>query len=172
MAYTQQLHAIRLVVIAHSIILRTRKVREMRILMLHVDHFISTVTERGRSKVVQKVKLESRTTEVDNALLVLVSVEKTDESSHEIVVKRAVREISEHAWTLQIHKIILHPFALLFADLSKPETALEVLKLTEECLIQRDFEVFRTPFGWLDSMELKAKGHPLSRVARVISRSY
>ncbi len=139
--------------------------------MLHVDRFISTVTDKGRSKVIEEVTPDSRTTDVDEALLVLVSVEKNDESSHESVGNKAVSEISEHAQKLKVHRIILHPFAHLFADLSKPETALEILKLSEEGLRQRDFEVIRTPFGWFNSRELKAKGHPLSRVARVIYSS-
>ena len=137
--------------------------------MLHVDRFISTVTEKGRSKVIEKVNTNSKTTDVDEALLVLASVEKNDESSPESVVNKVVSEISDHARKLKVNRIILHPFAHLFADLSKPETALEIFKLSEEGLIQSGFEVFRTPFGWFNSLELKAKGHPLSRVARVIS---
>ncbi len=143
----------------------------MRILMLHVDRFISTVTERGRSKVIEEVNPDFKTIDVDEALLVLVSVEKNDESSQESVVKKGVSEISGHARKLKVNRIILHPFAHLFADLSKPETALELLKLSEEELRHREFEVIRTPFGWFNSLELKAKGHPLSRVARVISSS-
>ncbi len=139
--------------------------------MLHVESFISTVTEKGRSRVIEDINPDSKTTDVGEALLVLASVEKNDESSHESVVNKAVSEISEHARKLKVQRIILHPFAHLFADLSKPETALEFLKLSEEGLRQRDFEVIRTPFGWFNSLELKAKGHPLSRVARVISCS-
>ncbi len=139
--------------------------------MLHVDRFISTVSEKGRSKVIEEVTPDSRTTDVDEALLVLASVEKNDESSHESIVNKVVSEVSGHARKLKVNRIILHPFAHLFADLSKPETALEILKLSEEGLIQRGFEVIRTPFGWFNSLELKAKGHPLSRVARVISSS-
>ena len=97
--------------------------------MLHVDRFISTVTEKGRSKVIEEVTPDSKTTDVEEALLVLASVEKNDESSHESVVKKVVSEISDHARKLKVHRIILHPFAHLFADLSKPETALEILKL-------------------------------------------
>ncbi len=139
--------------------------------MFHVDRFISTVTEKGRSKVIEEVNPDSKTTDVDEALLVLVSVEKNDESSHQNVVNNAVGEISGQATKLKINRIILHPFAHLFADLSKPETALELLKLSEAGLRQRGYAVIRTPFGWFNSLELKAKGHPLSRVARVISSS-
>jgi threonyl-tRNA synthetase len=143
----------------------------MRLLMLHVDRFISTITEKGRSKVIEEVNPDSKTTDVDEALLVLVSVEKNDESSHENVVNNVVSEIAGQARKLKVNRIILHPFAHLFADLSNPETALKILKLSGAGLRQRGYEVIRTPFGWFNSLELKAKGHPLSRVARVISSS-
>jgi threonyl-tRNA synthetase len=106
---------------------------------------------------------------VDEALLVLASVEKKDEANPKKVVLNSVREISAHAGKLNVQRIILHPFAHLFADLSKPKTALEVLILLEEELVQHGFSVVRTPFGWFNSLEIKAKGHPLSRVARVIN---
>lgn len=141
----------------------------MRILMLHVDRFISVVTKKGRSKVVEEINSDTKRTDVDEALLVLASVEKNDESSHIIIVNKVVSEISEHARRLKVRRIILHPFAHLFAELSKPEIALEVLKLAEEGLLQSGFEVIRTPFGWFNTLEIKAKGHPLSRVARVVS---
>ncbi|MBS7634882.1 hypothetical protein KEJ34_05230 [Candidatus Bathyarchaeota archaeon] len=69
--------------------------------------------------------------------------------------------------------MVLHPFAHLFGDLfgelSKPEVAIRTLKLCEEGLLQHGFKVIRTPFGWFNALELKAKGHPSSRVARIIS---
>jgi threonyl-tRNA synthetase len=136
-------------------------------LMLHVDHFCSTVTERGRSRLIEEPP--SKTVEVDEALLVLISVERTDETSPEDVSLKAVEEISRLCHQLKANVIVLHPFAHLFADMSKPETALRVMRLTEEGLNQRGFKVVRTPFGWFNTLDLKAKGHPLSRVARTVS---
>src|SRR3989304_9252088 len=141
----------------------------MRILMLHVDSFTSTITEKGRSSTVEDCNLNSRTTQVDEALLVLGSVEKQDEAKPESVSERAMEEIAKIAHQLKVRTIVLHPFAHLFGELSKPEVAIEVLKLTEERLVQNDFKVVRTPFGWFNTLELRAKGHPLSRVARIIS---
>ena len=139
----------------------------MRVLMLHVDHFSSTITEKGRSRLIEEPL--SKTVDVDEALLVLVSVERTDETSPEDVSLKAVEEISKLCHQLKTNMIVLHPFAHLFADMSKPETALRVMRLTEEGLNQRGFKVVRTPFGWFNTLDLKAKGHPLSRVARTVS---
>ena len=135
--------------------------------MLHVDHFSSTITERGRSKIVENPS--SKTTDVDEALLILASVEKQDEPHLDNTAEKAVDEIAKLANQLKVKTIVIHPFAHLFAEMSSPETALKTLKLTEEGLVRRSFNVIRTPFGWFNTLELKAKGHPLSRVARVIS---
>ena len=135
--------------------------------MLHVDHFSSTVTERGRSKLIEEPL--SKTLEVEESLLVLASVEKQDEINPENVSGKAVDEISKLSHQIKTSTIVLHPFAHLFTEMSSPETALKVMKLVEEGLSRREFKVVRTPFGWFNTLDLKAKGHPLSRVGRIVS---
>jgi len=135
--------------------------------MLHVDYFRSTITEKGRSKIVEDPP--SKTMEVEEALLILASVEKQDETNTEDISSKAVEEISKLSHQLKVNAIVIHPFGHLFAEMSRPDVALETLKLIEERLIRRGFKVVRTPFGWFNTLELKAKGHPLSRVARTIT---
>jgi len=139
----------------------------VRLLILHVDYFRCTITEKGRSKIVEDAP--SKTTEVEEALLVLASVDKQDETNPEDVSRKAVEEISRLAHQLKVNTIVLHPFAHLFGEPSKPDVAIKTLKLIEEGLVLHDFKVIRTPFGWFNTLELRAKGHPLSRVARIIS---
>lgn len=143
----------------------------MRMLILHVDSFRSTITEKGRSKLVEESNLGSKVTEVGESLVVLASVERADEHDPETVAAKAIKEIGQLAHKLKVDTIVLHPFAHLFAELSTPETAVKTLKLTEKGLIQDGFKAIRTPFGWFNTLELKAKGHPLSRVARAVSAS-
>lgn len=142
---------------------------KMRMLMLHVDYFRSTVSKKGRSKIVEEFEPESRTTYVKDALIILSSVEKQDESDPESISRKATEQISKLARQLKTSIIVLHPFAHLFGELSKPEIAVKVLELTRKELTKKDFKVVRTPFGWFNTLELKAKGHPLSRVARIVS---
>lgn len=137
--------------------------------MLHVDDFTSQITERGRSKFFEEIDPNLKTTTVGEALLILASVERADEPNPELVAKSAGEEIAKLARQLKIKTIVIHPFAHLFGELSSPELAVKVLKLAERNLSQDGFRVVRTPFGWFNTLELKAKGHPLSRVARVIS---
>jgi len=116
---------------------------------------------------VEELNPGSKTTEVSEALLVLATVEKTD-LMPEKVSEKVVVEIAQLARKLKVGTVVLHPFAHLFGDLSSPEVAVKTLKLIEEGLTREGFKVVRTPFGWFNTLELRAKGHPLSRVARIV----
>ena len=84
--------------------------------MLHVDYFASTITEKGRSKVVERFDPSKRTTRIDEGLLVLASVERADEVSRDAVSQNASMEIMKLADQLKVRRIVLHSFAHLFAD--------------------------------------------------------
>jgi hypothetical protein len=139
----------------------------MRFLAWHVDYFKCRITERGRSPLVEEY--DDPETVAENALLVLASVEKKDETAPEVVARRATAEIAAHAADLKVQTIVLHPFAHLFGQLSRPAVAVEVLKMVEEGLRAGGLTVTRTPFGWFNTLEIRAKGHPMSRVARKVS---
>lgn len=139
----------------------------MRFLMLHVDSFVCRITEKGRSKVYED--FEDPETRVEETLIVLSSVEKGDEKALKVVAEKAVTEIVKLARQLKVSVIVLHPFAHLFGELSSPQVAIEMLKEAEVRLQKQGFEVNRTPFGWFNTLDVKAKGHPISRVARIVT---
>ena len=70
----------------------------MRVLILHVDYFRCSLTERGRSKVVEKPV--SKTTEVGESLVVLSSVEKRDEADPRAISQKSVDELGRLALQL------------------------------------------------------------------------
>ncbi len=139
----------------------------MRALIWHVDSFVSRITEKGRSPVVEP--MGERETRVGEAVLVLASVEKSDEPAPGVVADRAAAMLADHAHKLKVHTIVLHSFAHLFGELAAPATAIEVLKAIEERLKAQGFTVVRTPFGYFNELDIRAKGHPLSRLARIFT---
>lgn len=138
----------------------------MRLLMFHVDSFFAALTEKGRSPLVEQT--ERKEIRVAESLLVLASVEKEDEDRSASVVQLALSEIAKLSDQLKSRCIVIHPFAHLFGDLARPDVALTILKDLEAGLSGQGYHVTRTPFGWFHSMEMRVKGHPLSRVARLI----
>jgi threonyl-tRNA synthetase len=85
------------------------------------------------------------------------------------VAQRAAAEISKFASQLKVATVVLHPFAHLFGELSAPEVAIDVLSRTHEALLSAGLQSQRTPFGWFNTLQIDAKGHPLSRVARTVT---
>lgn len=139
----------------------------MRVLILHVDRFLCRVTERGRSRVFEEP--EQREIDLVEGLVVLTSIEERDEGSLEEVCELGADEIGKLAGNLKVTRILIHPFAHLFGDLSSPNVAVNGLRLLAKKLSERGFGVQRTPFGWFNTLEIRAKGHRLSRVARIIT---
>lgn len=137
----------------------------MRLLIWHVDSFTAEPTERGRSKIADT---EPRTASVTDGLVVFAAVEKADEPDSDAVASRAAQTIAEVARQLGAHDILLHSFAHLFVELSAPATARDVLHATQRLLEADGYTVSQSAFGWFNHLEMRAKGHPLSRVARQV----
>ena len=135
-------------------------------LIFHVDSFTCTITQKGRSPLVETPSAPSA--HVEQGLLVLASAEAGDESAPDRVRDGAVQEILKLAGQLKVHEVMLLPFAHLFAEPAEPALALSVIDGVAAQLRDRDLHVERPPFGWFHTWELKAKGHPLSRVARIV----
>lgn len=137
----------------------------MRLLIWHVDAFAAEPTERGRSKIADEHPLPVR---VDDGLVVFAACEKADEPDPAAVAARAAEAIADVARRLGARAIVLHSFAHLFVELSAPAAARDILNRTQTALEAAGYTVSQSAFGWFNRLELRAKGHPLSRVARQV----
>ena len=137
----------------------------MRMLIWHVDSFIAEPTERGRSKVADA---EPRAVSIGDGLVVFAAVEKGDEGDPDATAARAAEAVVAVARQLGAHDVVLHSFAHLFVELSAPATAHAVLNTLQRLLEAADYNVSQSAFGWFNRLEMRAKGHPLSRVARQV----
>jgi len=139
----------------------------MRFLSFHCDYFRFKATKRSRSKIFEELTEENRENGFENVLALYISIEKRDEDSKDFIPE-AIKEIEKIAAQLKVSNIIVLSFAHLFGELSNPEFGLKALKSLEKELVENGFNVLRPPFGWFNELELKAKGHPLSRISRKI----
>ncbi|MBI4176453.1 MAG: threonine--tRNA ligase [Candidatus Aenigmarchaeota archaeon] len=138
----------------------------MKILLIHAD-FIEWKPEKKAIKAAEDV--EKKAVKVEEALVVLASVEKGDENNPSAVAKKTVKEVIDVFREVKAKSIVIYPYAHLSSDLSKPDVALNVLKEMESLLKKEGVPVHRAPFGWYKSFNLKAKGHPLSELSRIIT---
>jgi hypothetical protein len=138
----------------------------VRILIFHVDSFTCTITQKGRSALVEQPS--DRSMHIDEGFLVLASAEAGDDSDASAVAQGTAAEITRLAAQLKVRAVMLLPFAHLFAEPTTPETALAIIDDVAARLRGDGLDVTRPPFGWFHTWDLQAKGHPLSRLARTI----
>ena len=134
-------------------------------LIWHVDAFAAEPTERGRSKLADETPQPVR---VGEALVVFAASEKADEPKPDAVAERAVAAVMDVARRLGEQTIVLHSFAHLFVELSTPAIAKAILDQMQAALEAQGYSVQQSAFGWFNRLEMRAKGHPLSRVARQV----
>lgn len=139
----------------------------MKLLLIHADYI--EYKAKSKTKVAEEVTEESRAQRCEEVLAAFIAVEKGDEEAPSKAVELAVKEIEDVFKEVKAERIMVYPYAHLSSSLSKPETAVKVLRAIEAGLQQRGYEVKRAPFGWYKSFELKCKGHPLSELSREIT---
>jgi threonyl-tRNA synthetase len=135
-----------------------------RLMMWHVDYFRATPQEKGRSDVVQRGEV----IDAKESILVFVSFEKQDEGREEEVIEKSYGQINGLSSQLGVKAVVLNPFAHLFGELAKPDEASRMLAALGDRLEKGGFAVHRMAFGIFYTIELKAKGHRLSRVSRMV----
>ena len=140
----------------------------MRFLSFHVDYFSYKVTKKGRSGIIEEITDSNKESRVENAIILFISMEKQDETSLNLIDK-SILEIEKITKQLKVSNIVIVPFAHLFGQLSTLEYAFKTLKEINKKLIDIGYSSIRLPFGWFNELEMKAKGHPLSRISRIIS---
>ncbi len=138
----------------------------MKTLNLHVDY----IEWEGLKKALKNIDELSSNQDpvkkkVTEALVVMTAVEKGDNLD---TVEEYVRNIKDILEQVKAENVVLYPYAHLSRNLGKPGIAIEILEETEKRLKKDKINVFRAPFGYYKSFEMKVKGHPLSELSREI----
>jgi threonyl-tRNA synthetase len=137
----------------------------MKLLLIHSDYIEYEVKDKA-IKNPEDIKVKED--RFEEALTAFTAVEKIDEKSPHQAVVQAVAEIKKTAEQLNVHNIMLYPYAHLSSSLASPKKAQEILVEIEHELNQTNFNVKRSPFGWYKAFKLSCKGHPLSELSREI----
>ncbi len=139
----------------------------MKILALHCDY----VRYKAKKKALKADWLEkpsTEETEITEPLVVFISAEKEDEGKKGLE-EALIQEILDIKKQVKAEKIVLYPYAHLSTELSVPKFAAQSLNKAYDILKEKGEEVYKSPFGYYKSFELKCKGHPLSELSRKIT---
>ena len=140
----------------------------MQLLMLHCDYFKYEAVEKTR--ISEDISIDRRRGEAyESVLVVFVCSERDDEKNPEIIIEKTVNEVEDIVRRVKPKSIIIHSFAHLSSTLANPRFAKEIYDKLYNILSLKGYQVFKTPFGWRDSFELRVKSHPVSKVSRKIT---
>ncbi len=137
----------------------------MKTLNLHVDYIEWVGLKKALKSMDDLPEEEIKRQRVDEALVVMTAVERGDSLK---ILDEYLGNIKTIASQVGAKNVVLYPYAHLSSELGKPSVAVEILKSAENKLREDGINVFRAPFGYYKSFELKVKGHPLSELARTI----
>jgi len=137
----------------------------MRLLQLHSD-FIEYVPIEKEIREAEDIASKSKI-RLDDLVVVFVAVESGDDES---IAKTAVDEIKKYLETVKCRRLLVYPYAHLSSNLAPPTVAAGIIKSVESFAKGAIDEVYRAPFGWTKSFNIKVKGHPLAENAKEISK--
>jgi len=137
----------------------------MKTLNLHVDYIEWQPLKKALKSIDDLSEQQKEKKRVEEAIVVLTAVEKTDSLE---LLEKYTSDIKDIAEKIGAKNIVLYPYAHLSKNLGKPSAAIEILNAAQEKLQNEGFNVSRAPFGYYKAFELKVKGHPLSELSREI----
>ena len=137
----------------------------MRLLQLHSDFIEYEPIEkeiRDAEEVVITTKIR-----LEDLVVAFVAVENRDDKS---VARMAVDEIKKYLDTVKSSRLLVYPYAHLSSNLAPPAVAIDVIKSVESFARESINQVYRAPFGWTKSFNIKVKGHPLAENSKQITK--
>src|SRR5919108_1283935 len=137
----------------------------MRLLQLHSDFIEYEPIEkeiRDAEEIVRKSKIR-----LEDLVVAFVAVENRDDES---VARMAVDEIKKYLDTVKSSHLLIYPYAHLSSDLAPPAVAIDIIKSVESFAKGSIRQVYRAPFGWTKSFNIKVKGHPLAENSKEITK--
>jgi len=134
----------------------------MRMLFLHSDYIKILPTEKA---IDEAEEVEKQEVVIENCLVCFVAVEKYDNMD---TVKKAVENIESVLDSIKVNRVVIYPYVHLTRFPKDPENSLIILKEIANRLEEKGYEVYRAPFGWYKSFEIRVKGHPLAELSRNI----
>ena len=136
----------------------------MKILQLDCDSISYELIKPEAS--IYEESTEKKVT-IDDALVLLVSVEKGDDNS---VADKALEDVAKQMAQLKRKKLVIYPFAHLSRELGEPKGAMALIKYMAERAAAEKLEVRKAPFGWNKKLSVAIKGHPMAEQSKSYGR--
>lgn len=132
----------------------------MKLLIIYADKFGYKTSKKG----LEEAESITEEKEFKNCLVGFIHFEEKDEENLSAVETKLIKQLKWAARKNETNKIILHSFAHLSQSKGSPEKTKELFNSAETRLINADYEVSQTPFGYFLDLDVNAPGHSFARL--------
>lgn len=139
----------------------------MKLLFLHSD-YIEFEAKKPALRQPPTLTDAEKQGRVEDALVMMYSVEKSDEDKLDGVIAAAIANLKDVAGQVKAEKVVLYPYAHLSNQLAAPSKAQLAGDKLKKAAAEAGYQVTSAPFGWYKMFNIKVKGHPLSELSRTI----
>ncbi len=116
------------------------------------------------AQVLEGAEATQKEVEVKKAVVVFYQVEGEDLERRKKVVEKLVKNIKWLARKFNTPRVVLHSFSHLSSSKAPPKESREIINQTKEKLQRGGFELFETPYGWLNEWKIHVAGESLAKV--------
>ncbi|MHA1310587.1 MAG: threonine--tRNA ligase [Candidatus Helarchaeota archaeon] len=135
-------------------------------LTIHSDYIEIEVKKKA---IKSPEPIKEKKIKVGNCLVVFTAIERDDGSDIKEAAKKLAEEVEGISSQISEKTIVLYPYAHLSSDLIKDQNiAMQILDETKKILEEKNYIVYKAPFGWYKAFKISCKGHPLSELSRQI----
>ena len=132
----------------------------MRLLMFYAPSF----WYKTHKKVLSDVPDHNKEETAENAIVVLYHAEAEDVDKRSSVKTKFVKNVKWLSNKFNTKDIVLHSFGHLSTSKAPPEFTADMIKEIKERLINAEFEIIETPFGYLNEWKIHVAGESLAKV--------
>ena len=100
----------------------------------------------------------------ENALVGFIHVEEKDGENQAKAVTKMIKNLKWAANKNNTKNIVLHSFAHLSESKAAPGITKEIFDAAEQRLLNSDFKVRKTPFGYFLDLKVDAPGYSQARI--------
>ncbi|MDY0096462.1 MAG: threonyl-tRNA synthetase editing domain-containing protein [Candidatus Vecturithrix sp.] len=136
----------------------------MKLLVIYAERFAYTTS----LKALESIPDIEETDALEQVIVGFIHVESHDEDRLSAVETKLIKQLKWAARKNDARKIVLHSFAHLSESKATPEATRTLLANAERRLVNADYEVHQTPFGYFLNLDIQAPGTPTARIFKEI----
>jgi len=132
--------------------------------------FSNRISYKPKIKNLETANLDEKGAELKEILVCFIHAEAQDEEDFNETEKKLVKNVKWGCRKNETKRVLLHSFAHLSSSKASPEFTKKIFDAAEKRLLNANFEVYQSPFGYFLDLSIDMPGYSQARIFREFNR--